>query len=71
MADLLPKSSDGKLLGKNVKIEYDVVDLPAWNFGDLVGGPVLRTVLGVLKKMLESHEDEFPEAMLPLCVTNL
>jgi len=33
----------------------------------LVGDPVLRTVLGILKKMLEGHEDEFPEAMLPLC----
>jgi hypothetical protein len=67
MADLLPKDSDGKLLGKKVEIEYDVVDLPAWNFGDLVGGPMLRAVLGVLKKMLEGHEDEYPEAMLPLC----
>jgi hypothetical protein len=66
MADLLPKDSDGKLLGKKVEIEYDVVDLPAWNFGDLIGGPVLRAVLGVLKKMLEGHEDEFSEAMLPL-----
>ena len=67
MADLLPKDSDGKPLGKMVEIEYDVVDLPAWNFDRLVGGPVLRVVLGILKKMLEGREDEFPDALLPLC----
>ena len=63
MADLLPKDSDGKSLGKTVEIEYDVVDLPAWDFDRLVGGTVLRLVLGILKKMLEGHEDEFAEAL--------
>jgi hypothetical protein len=67
MVDLLPKDRDGKPLGKLVEIEYDVVDLPAWNFDRLVGGPVLRAVLGILKKMIEGHADELPEAMLPLC----
>jgi hypothetical protein len=40
IADLLPKDSDGKLLGKTVEIEYDVVDLPAWDFSKLVGGTI-------------------------------
>jgi hypothetical protein len=53
MVDLLPKDRDGKPLGKLVEIEYDVVDLPAWNFDHLVGGPVLRAVLGILKNMMQ------------------
>ena len=66
MADLLPKDDEGNPLGKTVEIEYDVVDIPAWDFSRLVGGSVLRLVLGILKKMLEGHEDEFAEALLPL-----
>ena len=66
MADLLPKGRNGKPLGKAVIIEYDVVDLPAWNFDDLVGGPVLRCALGILKKMIEEAGENFPEALRPL-----
>ena len=66
MMDLLPKDNDGKPLGKLVEIEYDVVDLPTWDFDRLVGGTVLRLALGILKKMIEGDEDEFPEALLPL-----
>jgi DNA-binding protein Fis len=66
MADLLPKGRDGKPLGKAVEIEYDVVDLPAWDFKKLVGGPVLRLALGMLYKITGGHPDEFPEALLPL-----
>jgi hypothetical protein len=66
MSDSLPKGCDGNSLGHVPEFKYKVVDLPAWKFGDLIGGPVLRTVLGILKKMFEGHEEEFPEAMLPL-----
>jgi hypothetical protein len=66
MADSLPKGRDGKPLGKMVEIEYDVVDLPTWDFDKLVGGPVLRLATGILKKMLEDDGDEWPEALLPL-----
>ena len=38
MSDSLPKGRDGKPLGKTVKIDDDVVDLPAWEFDQLVGG---------------------------------
>ena len=71
MSDLLPRGSDGKPLGKAVEIEYDVIDLPAWNFDKLVGGPVLRLALGILHKMSGGHPDDFPEALLPLLeITN-
>ena len=66
MADSLPKGSDGKPIGKIVEIEYDVVDLPAWDFDKLVGGVELRLALGILKKMIEGDGDDFPAAMLPL-----
>ena len=66
MSDSLPKGSDGKPLGKMVEIEYDVVDLPAWDFNKLVGGTVLRLALGMLHKMAGGADDEFPEALLPL-----
>ena len=66
MSDSLPKGRNGKPLGKKVEIDYDVVDLPAWEFDQLVGGPVLRLAMGILKKMLEGDEDEWPEALLPL-----
>ncbi len=66
MSDSLPKDRNGKPLGRIPEIEYDVVDLPAWDFRNLVGGPVLRLALGILKKMVEGTEDEFPEALLPL-----
>ncbi|MCL2006158.1 MAG: Rpn family recombination-promoting nuclease/putative transposase [Planctomycetaceae bacterium] len=66
MSDSLPKRRDGKPLGKLVEIEYDVVDLPAWDFHELVGGTVLRLALGILHKMTGGAEDEFPEALLPL-----
>ena len=66
VSDSLPKGSDGKPLGKAVEIEYDVVDLPAWNFSKLVGGTVLRLALGILHKMTGEYLSEFPEALLPL-----
>ena len=66
MSDSLPKGRDGKPLGKIVEIEYDVVDLPAWDFYNLVGGTVLRLALGILHKMTGGADDEFPEALLPL-----
>ena len=66
MSDLLPKGSDGKPLGKMVEIEYDVVDLPAWDFDRLVGSTVLRLALGVLHKMTGGSDEDFPVALLPL-----
>jgi hypothetical protein len=66
IADLLPKDHKGRPLGKAVEIDYDIVDLPAWDFDKLVGGPVLRLALGILKKMGEDDEDGLPEAFLPL-----
>jgi len=60
MSDLLPKDKDGKPLGHVLEIRYDVVDLPAWDFGKLVGGTVLRLVLGMLLKMTGGNLDEFP-----------
>jgi len=66
MADSLPKDKDGNPVGKAVEVEYDVVDLPAWDFDKLVGGPVLRLALGILKKMTEDAGLEFSEALLPL-----
>ena len=66
MAALLPKGSDGKPLGHIPEIKYDIVDLPSWDFGKLVGGAVLRLVLGMLHKMTGGKLDEFPEALQPL-----
>ena len=66
MSDLLPKDADGNLVGKNVAVEYDVVDLPGWDFTKLVGGPVLRATFGILKKMIEDAGQDFPEAFRPL-----
>jgi len=65
-SDVLPKGQNGKPLGHVPEILYDLVDLPAWDFNKLVGGPVLRLALGILKKMIEGAEDEFSEALLPL-----
>jgi len=66
MAALLPKGSDGKPLGHVPEIRYDIVDLPSWDFSKLVGGTVLRLVLGMLHKMTGGKLDEFPEALQPL-----
>ena len=66
MADSLRKDCNGKPVGHVVEIGYQVVDLPAWDFHKLVGGPVLRLALGILKKMIEDAGEEFSEAMLPL-----
>ena len=66
MSDVLPKDRDGKPLGHVPEMKYDVFDLPAWDFDKLVGGPVLRLALGILKKMIEESGEEFSEAMLPL-----
>jgi hypothetical protein len=66
VSDSLPKGSDGKPLGKTVEIEYDVVDLPAWDFNELVGGTLVRLVLGMLHKMAGGNLDEFTEALKPL-----
>ena len=65
MSGLLPKGRDGRPLGKIVEGEYDVVDLPAWDFDKLIGGPVLRLALGVLKAMA-GDDTEFPKALQPL-----
>ena len=66
MADSLPKGSDGKPIGKTVEVTYDVVDLPAWDFDDLVGGAVLRSALMLLQTMTGGNLDEFSAALLPL-----
>ena len=66
VSDLLPKGEDGEPLGKTVEIEYDIVDLPAWDFNELVGGTVVRLVLGLLHKMAGGNLDEFTEALKPL-----
>jgi len=66
VSDLLPKGEDGKPLGKTVEIDYDIVDLPAWDFNELVGGTVLRLVLGMLHKMAGGNLDECTEALKPL-----
>ena len=66
VADMLPKGRDGKPIGKLVEIDYDVVDLPAWDFKNLVGGPVLRLALGILQTMTAGNEDNLPAAFLPL-----
>ena len=60
MADSLPRDKDGKPLGHVPEIRYDVVDLPVWDFDKLVGGTVLRLVLGMLLKMTGGKLDEFP-----------
>ena len=66
MADALPKDENGMPIGKMVELEYDVVDLPSWDFDKLVGGAVLRSALGMLHTMTGGHLDEFPRALLPL-----
>lgn len=66
MSDRFPKSEDGTPLGKSIIIDYDVIDLPAWNFKNLVGGPVLRCTLGMLWKMTGGDLETWPEAMLPI-----
>jgi hypothetical protein len=60
IANSLPKGGDGKPLGHVPEVKYDVVDLPSWDFGKLVGGAVLRVVLGMLHKMTGGNLDEFP-----------
>jgi len=62
----LPKGRDGKPVGKTVEVEYDVVDLPAWDFSKLIGGTVLRLTLGILHKMTGGNLDELTEALRPL-----
>jgi len=62
----LPKGRDGKPVGKTVEVEYDLVDLPAWDFSKLVGGTVLRLTLGILHKMTGGNLDELPAALRPL-----
>ena len=66
ISDGWPKDENGNPIGTAIDVAYDVVDLSKWNFSDLVGGPVLRLSIGILKKMTEGNDDEFPEAMLPL-----
>jgi hypothetical protein len=66
VTDRLPKGRDGKPLGKTVEIDYDIVDLPAWDFDQLVGGAVLRLTLGLLHKMAGGNIDDLPEALKPL-----
>ena len=66
LADALPKDANGQSVGHVPEIAYDVVDLPACDFAKLRGGPELRLVLGILKKMVEGDGSDFPEALLPL-----
>ena len=66
MTDSLPKGSDGKPIGKPVEVGYDVIDLPAWDFDDLIGGAVLRSALMLLQTMTGGNLDEFSAALLPL-----
>lgn len=66
MSDSLPKDAAGTPVGRIPEIEYDVLDLPAWEVGQLVGGPILRLALGVLKKMTDAFGEDFSEALLPL-----
>jgi len=67
MSDLLPKSKDGKSIGKSVEVEYDVVDLPSFDFDGLVGGAVLRSALMMLHKITGGTlDDDFSEALRPL-----
>jgi len=66
MRDSLPKGSDGEPVGKAVEVEYDVVDLPDWDFDDLVGGAVLRSALMLLHTMTGGNLDDFHTALLPL-----
>ena len=66
MLDSLPKRRDGKPVGKMVDIEFDVVDLPAWNFNDLVGGAVLRSTLMMLHRITGGKLDDFQDAFRPL-----
>jgi len=66
MAALVAKGRDGKPLGHVPEIRYKVVDLPAWDFNKLVGGPVLRLALGILQTMTVGDEDNIPAAFLPL-----
>jgi hypothetical protein len=63
LANSLPKGSDGKPLGHVPEIRYDVVDLPAWDFSELIGGAVLRVVLGMLHKMTGGNLDEYPAVL--------
>jgi hypothetical protein len=60
LANSLPKGSDGKPLGHVPEVKYDVVDLPSWDFGKLIGGTVLRVVLSMLHKRTGGNLDEFP-----------
>ena len=66
MSDSLPKGRDGKPVGKAVEVEYDVVDLPSWDFDKLTGGAVLRSALMMLHTMTGGDLDAFPKALLPL-----
>ena len=42
------------------------MDLPAWDFDQLVGGTVLRLVLGMLHKLAGGNIDDLPVALRPL-----
>jgi len=66
MRDSLPKDENGRPVGKAVEVEYDVVDLPAYDLHNLVGGPALRVALGILKTMVEEAGEDFAKALLPL-----
>jgi hypothetical protein len=47
-------------------VDYEVVDLPAFDIDKLLGSPALRTTMGMLKKMTEGTELEFSDALQPL-----
>lgn len=67
MEDRLPKDENGDLIGSNVIVYYDCIDLPEYDTEQLVGPPELQLVMGMLKKMTEGCEMEWGDALRPLC----
>ncbi|MDR2117202.1 MAG: Rpn family recombination-promoting nuclease/putative transposase, partial [Planctomycetaceae bacterium] len=66
ISDKLPKDKNGRPIGYAPDIHYTMIDLPAFDFANLRGGPVSRLGMGILKKMAEGAEEEFSEVLLPL-----
>ncbi|MGL6193904.1 MAG: Rpn family recombination-promoting nuclease/putative transposase, partial [Thermoguttaceae bacterium] len=66
VSDKLPKDANGDQIGSTLDIRYDVVDLPEHDWDKLIGLPHLRLVMGVLKKMTESFDEDFSDALMPL-----
>lgn len=66
ISDLFPKFFADNDLEEPIVVRYDVVDLPAWDFDQLTGEPVLRSAMQMLKLMTEGAEGEFSRALLPI-----